>query len=139
MILVDFDNTLVYNQNDVDLGNPLSTFLATWKSLKTIPVNNDLIFWLRERPECWSIFTNRSCETLNKIKEHLDELGLKPKNIYCCEGKKLEIINHMKSLGIDYFLIDNSAKYKPHLLVSPALRLPIINYTYLKWVEGGLE
>lgn len=138
MILVDLDNTLIRNPNDVDLGNPLSKFLATVKSLKTIPISQDLIFWLRERPNCWNVFTNRGYSTIEKIHEHLDELGLKPKNIYCCKGKKLQILNHMKSLGIEYFLIDNSPKYKPHLLASPALRLPIINTTYLKWVEGEL-
>lgn len=138
MILVDFDNTLIHNPYDVDLGNPLSKFLETWRSLKTIPISQDLIFWLRERPNCWSVFTNRGYSTIEKIHEHLEELQLLPKNIYCLEGKKLQVINHMRSLGVEYFLIDNAKKYNPHLLAAPALRLPIINYTYLKWVEGEL-
>ena len=138
MILVDFDNTIIRNPYDVDLGNSLQTFLRNWKKLKTEIVNKDLIFWLRERPKAWHIFTNRGYECIEKIKEHLDELQLEPLNIYCLEGKKLEILNHMRSLGVEYFLIDNAKKYNPHLLASPALRLPIINYTYLKWVEGEL-
>lgn len=136
MILVDFDNTLIKNPYDVDLGNNLKTFLQTWKSLRTEIVNKDLIFWLRERPKAWHIFTNRPYECVEKIKEHLRELQLEPLNVYCLEGMKYEILNHFRQLGKDFFLIDNNKKYNPDLLVTPELRLPYINYKFNRWLEN---
>lgn len=134
MILVDFDNTIIKNKWDVDLGNSLQTFLKTWRNLKTEVINEDLIFWLKERPKMWHIFTNRPYICLSKIEEHLSDLNLRPLNIYCLEGEKEKILKHFNEIGRP-FLIDNNRRYNPHILMDESIRLPYINYKYNKWLE----
>lgn len=134
MIYVDFDNTLIVNPYDVDLGNSLEKFRSTWQSLQTEPYCMDLIHFLQDRPQGWSILTNRGGDTMQKMKDHLWELKLAPEHIYPCAGAKMFVIQHMRNTKQTYFLFDNNAKYEPNCLVTPELRLPMINKLMGEWV-----
>lgn len=119
LLLIDFDNTIIKNPYDVDITGNLNLFLSTWQTLKTIPVNQCFINWLRDKQ--FIIFTNRASDTHNKVKEHLKDLGLfdNVADFLYCEGKKQKIWNDIRdTLKDEALLIDNSIKYKPNLIMS---------------------
>jgi hypothetical protein len=116
VIGIDFDNTIIQNPYDVDLGNSLERFLLTWQSLPSKPVNYRLIDLLRSYPLQWGIITNRGTDTYDKIMEHMDELKLRPAFVMCCAGDKVKKLKELRE-RVNLFLIDNSAKYNPDLMV----------------------
>ncbi len=128
LLLIGFDNTLIKNPYDVDLTKNLNLFLETWQGLKTEPVSQALIDWLKGYE--FILFTNRGIETKEKIKEHLKELGLYEncKGMIFCEGNKENILKALRQAKNELVLIDNARKYIPYLLVDANICKRDLNY-----------
>ena len=137
MIFVDLDNTLIENQFDVDLTKNLSLFLKTWQGLKTIPVNKNLIEWLKDKE--FILITNRAKNTKYKVRQHLKTLNL-INRCHCfifCSGNKLQEIKQLRQKS-NIFLIDNNKVYSPNVLLSKNTCLGDLEYSYKKWrLENG--
>lgn len=118
-LFVDFDNTLIVNEYDVDLTGDLDLFFEKMPTLSTRMVNIPLHTQLLA--EKFTIFTNRGEESKKKIFEHLEELRMVNNltGMILCAGKKMDYLSAMTHDGTrkSVYFIDNAIKYNPDLLV----------------------
>lgn len=136
MILVDFDNTLVCSNFDLDHEHNRKKSVA-WFQGKTRSeavnfslANLLLADWLKGRE--FYVCTNRGADAHNETSEALFYLFNDVPPIVYCTGTKQAVLDNFV---MDYFLIDNNPAYEPNFLFTECVSIADLNETYKQWTQ----